>query len=81
MPMNLSKFLRRERRKHKMTQEDVARRLDVTVNTVAAWERDESSKHPASVPNPYQLRDLAKLFGVTADKLLSLLPPPRVADR
>ena len=79
--MHLSKFLRTERQKRTMTQKDVARRLDVTVNTVAAWERDENSSQPPAVPDTYQVRDLAKLYNVSADKLLSLLPPRRVADR
>ena len=79
--MHLSKFIRTERQKRKMTQRDVAQRLDVSVNTVSSWERDESSSNPPAVPDTYQVRDLAKLFGVTADKLLSLLPPQRVADR
>ncbi len=79
--MRLAKFLRSERIKRDMTQADVAKRLDVTVNTVAAWERDEHSRQPPAVPDPYQIRALSQLLGVTADKLLSLLPPQRVADR
>ncbi|HEY5658861.1 MAG TPA: helix-turn-helix transcriptional regulator [Myxococcota bacterium] len=79
--MLLNRFLRRERLRRDLTQRDVARALDVTVNAVGAWERDDESGPPPTVPNPYQLRALSKLFGVTADKLLRMLPPERVAER
>jgi len=75
--MQLSDWLRKERRKRDMTQRDVARELDVSLNSVIAWERREHG----TVPGTYQLRALSKLFEASADKLLKMLPPERVAER
>lgn len=70
-PMQLPDFLRTERRKRGWTQRDVANVIGVTDNTVGTWERSED---PA-IPSTYQIRSLADLFGVSADRLLSMLPP------
>jgi transcriptional regulator with XRE-family HTH domain len=84
--MSLAKFIRTQRQKHGWTQRELARRLDVTINSVQGWEREVSvsADHPGrppSVPNPYQIRALSKLFATSADKLLKLLPPERLAER
>ena len=75
--MQLSRFIRQQRQKLNLTQRDIAEELGITDNAVGGWEREDE---PA-VPNPYQILGLSRLFGVTADKLLKMLPPERVAER
>ena len=49
---------------HDLTREDLAARLGVPAETVAAWERGEES------PNADHLVALASFYGVTVDSLL-----------
>jgi transcriptional regulator with XRE-family HTH domain len=72
--MQLATFLRDQRVKRNMTQRDVAEKIGVSTNAVIAWERDGSTGNAPSVPNTYQLRDLARLYRVSADRLLTMLP-------
>ena len=51
------------RKLRRLTQEDIAERLDVTRQTVAKWEAGES------VPDLDRCRMLADLFGVSLDDL------------
>lgn len=48
----------------KPTQQEVADRLGVTKGTVSAWEKGRG------LPDALRLRQLAKLYGVSADSLL-----------
>ena len=52
------------RRKHNMTQLDLAERLNYTDKAISKWERGES------IPDVLVLKHIADLFGVTIDYLL-----------
>lgn len=52
------------RRKHKMTQLDLAEKLNYTDKAISKWERGES------IPDVLVLKSIADLFGVTVDYLL-----------
>ncbi|WP_046173476.1 helix-turn-helix domain-containing protein [Domibacillus indicus] len=51
------------RKKHKMSQELLAERVQVSRQTVAKWENDEA------VPDIYKSKLLAELFEITLDQL------------
>lgn len=57
----LGQRIRAAREEAGLTQEDVARAINVTAQTPSRWERDRN------VPYPRQLRVLAELFGKSAD--------------
>lgn len=52
------------RKQNKMTQEDVAEKLDITRQTVSNWELNQTN------PNLEQLKDLSKLYKISLDKLV-----------
>jgi transcriptional regulator with XRE-family HTH domain len=56
--------VRYHRKRLNMTQEDVARRLDVGTSTVAWYERQRKP-----INNPFLIYELADLFGIPADDL------------
>ena len=56
------------RKLRRLTQEDIAERLDVTRQTVAKWEAGET------VPDIDRCRMLADLFGVSLDDLAKYEP-------
>ena len=56
------------RKLRRLTQEDIAERLDVTRQTVAKWETGET------VPDLDRCRMLADLFGVSLDDLANFEP-------
>lgn len=56
------------RKLRRLTQEDIAERLDVTRQTVAKWEAGET------VPDLDRCRMLADLFGVSLDDLANYEP-------
>lgn len=62
-----------------LSQEEIARELQVTIETVSNWECGRSS------PTISQRRKLANLLGITLDELFEMLPPkprtPRVHSR
>jgi len=62
--MYIAKKLRQLRSEKGFTQEDLANRIGVTGQAVGKWERDEC------YPDITLLPGLAKLFGVTVDKLI-----------
>lgn len=53
------------RNKAKLTQNDVAQKLHVTVQAVSLWERDENA------PDLMKFPELAAIYGVTTDWLLT----------
>ena len=63
--LSLSEVLREHRVKAKMTQEFVAETLGVSRQAVSKWERGESE------PSTSNLIAVAKLYGITAEQLLS----------
>ena len=64
--MFLAKNLKQLRLEKGFTQEDLATRIGVTGQAVGKWERDEC------YPDITLLPGLAKLFGVTVDKLIGM---------
>ena len=62
------------RRKHNMTQLDLAEKLNYTDKAISKWERGES------IPDVLVLKHIADLFGVTVDYLLEEDHPAPVAD-
>lgn len=52
------------RKRHSMTQQDLAARLNYTDKAISKWERGES------VPDIVVLKQIADMFGVTVDYLL-----------
>ena len=63
------------RKKNKLTQNDVAEKLNVSFQAVSLWERGETA------PDISKLSDIAKLYNVTIDWLLmGKEEPPAVID-
>jgi transcriptional regulator with XRE-family HTH domain len=62
--MAMDSPLRRWRRKHGMTQDELAGRLRVSTNTIARWEQANRT------PSGPHMRLLAELTGLSADALL-----------
>lgn len=52
------------RERKKLTQDDIAKRFLISKATVSAWETGRGD------PGVYRLKELAKLYGVSADALL-----------
>lgn len=61
----LGKTISTLRKKNNMTQEELAGRLGVSAQAVSKWEND------ISCPDIYMLPQIAPVFGVTVDALLS----------
>lgn len=63
--MNLGKTINELRKKNNMTQEELAAQLGVSPQAVSKWEND------LSCPDISLLPDVAKIFHITVDELLS----------
>lgn len=63
--MNLGKTINELRKKNNMTQEELAAKLGVSPQAVSKWEND------LSCPDISLLPDVAKIFHITVDELLS----------
>ena len=59
--------LKQLRKEKSMRQEDVARYVGCTIKAYQGWERDST---PEILPNTYNLKTLAELFGVSTDYIL-----------
>lgn len=64
---NFSVIIRDLRTKHNLTQEDLARKLEVSLSTVNRWERGDGS-----IPASKNLVDICLLFGVSLNDLAGL---------
>ena len=62
--MSLEKNLYEMRKKFGLSQEIVAEKLNISRQTISKWETDET------VPDIYQSKALAKIYGVPIDKLV-----------
>ena len=65
MEMTIGKRIATLRKEKGLTQEDIARKLDVSSQAVSKWENDQSCPDISLLPK------LAKVLGVTVDTLLS----------
>ncbi|WP_107841184.1 helix-turn-helix domain-containing protein [Metasolibacillus meyeri] len=63
--MSLGESLKNARAMNNLTQEDVAKKLYVTRQTVSRWEQNKT------VPNIFVLQELSNLYGLSIDDLLS----------
>ncbi len=64
--MSIGKTIRSLRIEKKMTQEDLAKKLFVSQDTISLWELDKS------LPDIPNLIKLTKIFQVSADEILGL---------
>ena len=62
--------IRALRKENNMTQQELASKLYVSQQAVGKWERGEAT------PNPDAIVSMAKIFGVSADRLLGESAPP-----
>lgn len=62
--MSLGKNLYEMRKKFGLSQEIVAEKLNISRQTISKWETDET------VPDIYQSKALARIYGVPIDKLV-----------
>ena len=62
--MSLGNSLYNSRKKKGLSQEEVAEKLGVSRQTISKWETEET------VPDIYQTKKLAKIYGLSLDKLI-----------
>ena len=72
MESTLGKRISEQRKKLSLTQEELAEKLGVSAQAVSKWEND------VSCPDILLLPEIAKLFGVTVDALLSGKAEPEI---
>ena len=65
MKLSIAENISKLRKEHSMTQEQLAESLGVTFASVSKWERGEA------IPSVTTLKEIADLFGVTVDYLIS----------
>ncbi len=64
----IGKNIKRLRKEHKMTQEQLAEKLGISTQAVSKWEQETTS------PDLSQIIPLTSIFGVSADLLLGITP-------
>ena len=69
----LGKEIQKLRRSRGLSQEKLAEQLEVSRQAISKWESG------AAVPEVEKLIQLARLFGVSVDRLLGLEPPEKEA--
>ena len=70
MEQTLGKRIAENRKRMKLTQEQLAEQLGVTAQAVSKWENDQSCPDIAMLPH------LAEIFGISTDELLGREAPP-----
>ena len=63
--MKLGENILKLRKENKLSQEQLAEKVDVTRQTISNWELGETS------PNPEQLKLLSKVLNISIDELLN----------
>lgn len=66
MKETMGKIIRRLRKQHNLTQEELAERLGVTSQAISKWEND------TGMPDILQIVPLASIFGVSTDALFGI---------
>lgn len=64
--MRIGKVLIKLRKKHNLSQIELARKMNISRQAISKWERDET------MPDIARLIDLAKLFDTSVDYILGL---------
>ena len=64
---HLGDRLKRERKKHLLSQEEVAEKLGVEARTVRRWESG------AAIPQPYHQRKLCELYDIDPAELWQMI--------
>ena len=70
MEQTLGKRIASNRKRMKLTQDQLAEKLGVTAQAVSKWENDQSCPDITTLPQ------LAEIFGITTDTLLGRETPP-----
>lgn len=70
----IGKTLKALRENKKMSQEDLARALNMSLSSVQKWEQDKAD------PNTGKLIELADLFGCSIDYLFGYVDPKKNVD-
>ena len=71
----ISRYLQLLRKKHNYTQDELAKRLDVSRQAVSKWETR------ASIPDLEVLLKISKLYGITINDILEPnIPTERITD-
>ena len=74
MEQTLGKRISSQRKKLKLTQDQLAEKLGVTAQAVSKWEHDQSCPDITTLPR------LAEIFGITTDELLGIEPAQKVHE-
>ena len=76
MNMNIiSKYLQFLRKSHNYTQDDLAKKLDISRQAVSKWETG------TAIPDLEVLLKISKLYNITINEILEpKLPPKRITD-
>lgn len=69
-----SKRLKELRFKHNISQKQLAEKLGVSQQSVAKWEKGDST------PKPSAISEIANIFSVSSDYLLGIEKPHSVSD-
>ncbi len=66
--------IRKARKSHHLTQEQLAKALNVSKSTIANYENGKT------IPSMETVIKLSMIFGITTDELLDLINPPVKVD-
>ena len=71
----ISKYLQLLRKKHNFTQDELAKRLDISRQAVSKWETG------AAIPDLEVLLKISKLYGITINDILEPnIPTKKITD-
>lgn len=71
----ISKYLQLLRKKHNYTQDELAKRLDISRQAVSKWETG------SAIPDLEVLLKISKLYGITINDILELnIPTKKITD-
>ncbi len=73
--LSFGKYIANRRKLLHMTQEDLARRMNISKSAVAKWEIDRG------LPDRENLKNLSKVLGVTLDELYHVINYEKAEDK
>ena len=74
LKMSLGKFIAKRRKFMRLTQEELAERINVSKSAIAKWETD------AGIPDRDNLQRLAKAIGVSVDDMHRIIETKDLED-